>query len=114
MTTSISKDFKSMPFISNITMFNTDPFNTWKSSFRECVKLSSKSINGQIDDETTNRLNIWCTVGIDKLYGEYAINGAIFGKDFGLKYLDDKSMLSKINDWEWLTNEFNKTLRIDS
>ena len=108
MTTSISKDFKSMLSISNVTIFNTDPFNTWKSAFRECVKLSSRSINGQVDNETTNRLNIWCTVGINNLYGEYAIKGAIAGKEFGLKYSTDKSMLSKINDWEWLTSEFNK------
>ena len=108
MTTSISNKFKPMPIISNITAFNTDPFNTWKSAFRECVKLSSKSIDDQIDCETTDRLYTWCTVGIDNLYGEYAIRGAIAGKEFGLKYSDNKSMLSKINDWEWLTNEFNK------
>ena len=108
MTTSISKRFKAIPEISNITAFNTDPFNTWKSAFRECVKLSSKSIDGQIDQETTDRLSIWCTIGIDKLHGEYAIKGAIAGKEFGLKYSNDKSMLSKINDWEWLTSEFNK------
>ena len=108
MTTSISKDFKSMLSISNVTIFNTDPFNTWKSAFRECVKLSSKSIDGQVDNETNDRLNIWCTVGINNLYGEYAIKGAIAGKEFGLKYSTDKSMLSKINDWEWLTSEFNK------
>jgi len=108
MTTSISNRFKAKLSVSNVTSFNTDPFNTWKSAFRECVKLSSRSINGQIDQETTDRLNIWCTVGIDSLYGEYAIKGACAGKEFGLKYSTDKSMLSKINDWEWLTSEFNK------
>jgi hypothetical protein len=108
MTTSISNKFNPMSTISNITVFNTDPFNTWKSAFRECVKLSSKTIEGQIDQETTERLEIWCTVGSNELYGEYSIKGAMTGKEFGLKYSDNPSMLSKINDWEWLTNEFNK------
>lgn len=108
MTTSISKKFKAMEEVSNVTRFDTDPFNTWKSAFRECVKLSSKIIDGQIDDETKERLDIWCTIGADKLYGEWAILGANLGRDYGLKYKDNSGMLYKINDWEWLRDEFNK------
>ncbi len=108
MTTSISKRFKSVEKLSNITAFNTDPFNTWRSAFRECVKLSSKIIEGQYDPLTEEWLNVWCTVGADRLFGEYAIKGAIAGKEFGLKYADDKEMLKKINDWEWLKNEFGQ------
>ncbi len=106
MTTSISDQFKSMQKVSNITVFNTDPFNTWKSAFRECVKLSAKLINRQNDDETTERLEIWCTQGRDKLYGEDAIAGAIAGKEFGLAAKGDKTELIKINDFEWLKNKF--------
>ena len=47
MTTSISKKFKPMPVVSNITRCDTDPFNTWKSAFRECVKRASKTIDRQ-------------------------------------------------------------------
>ena len=108
MTTSISNKFNSMDGVSNLTVFNTDPFNTWKSAFRECVKMSSKVIDGQVDVETENRLTAWCTVGYDKPYGEYSIKGALMGKEFGIKNSNNKSMLSKINDWEWLTNEFRK------
>lgn len=111
MTTSISKRFKSMPKVSNITSFNTDPFNTWKSAFRECVKLSSKVINGQIDNETQNRLDVWCTVGADRPFGEYCVKGAITGKEFGLTYSQDKDMLKNINDWEWLTNKFEENIK---
>jgi hypothetical protein len=108
MTTSISNRFNPIDEISNITNFNTDPFSSWRSAFRECVKLSSKSISGQIDSETENRLNIWCTVGSDKEFGKYCISGAQSGKEFGFKYKNDKDMLSKINDWQWLENEFKK------
>jgi hypothetical protein len=108
MTTSISTEFKIIDIISNITCFNTDPFNTWKSAFRECVKLSSKIIDGQVDIETEKRLDVWCTVGIEKPYGEYAIKGSNAGKEFGTKYINDTKELSKINDWQWLENEFRK------
>jgi len=108
MTTSISKKFISVDKVSNITAFNTDPFNTWKSAFRECVKLSSKVINGQVDDETQYRLNVWQTVGVDKKFGEYAIKGSRLGHEFGTMYSDKKEMLSKINDWKWLEDEFKK------
>lgn len=106
MTTSISKKFISVDKTSNLTIFNTDPFNAWKSAFRECVKLSSKIIDGQIDIESETRLNVWCTVGIDQPFGEYSIKGANAGKDFGTEYCNDTSMLSKINDWNWLIDKF--------
>ena len=47
MTTSITDKFKPVHEISNITAFNTSPFETWKSAFRECCKLSSKVIDRQ-------------------------------------------------------------------
>ena len=107
MTTSISNQFKSMPDISNITAFNTDPFNTWKSSFRECVKLSSRSIDRQNEEETQQRLNVWMTKGTDRAYGEYAVRGAIQGAEYGSKNKTDLSALAKINDFDWLTEIFN-------
>jgi hypothetical protein len=108
MTTSISRRFESIPKLSNITFFNTDPFNTWRSAFRECVKLSSKVINNQYDPLTEEWLDTWCNKGIDKPFGEYSIKGALAGREFGTKHADDKDMLKKINDWEWLENEFRQ------
>jgi hypothetical protein len=108
ITTGVSSNIKVINEVSNITRFNTDPFNSWKSAFRECVKLSSKVIPGQHDDETLKRLEIWCSEGEDKLYGKYAILGANMGKEFGSKYKNDLNMLQKINDWEWLRIEFEK------
>ena len=104
MTTSISKDFKVMQQISNITAFNTDPFNTWKSAFRECAKLSSKTIDRQKEEETNERLKTWTTVGHDRQYGEYALAGATAGMEFGLSRRAD---LRLINNFEWLKEQFN-------
>jgi hypothetical protein len=107
MTTSISDKFKPMPILSNITAFNTDPFNTWKSAFRECAKLSSKIINRQKGYETEERLEIWQTVGADRLYGKYSIKGAISGAEYGKRYYNSVDDLRKINDFNWLREQFN-------
>jgi hypothetical protein len=83
MTTSISRHFKPIKVVSNITAFNTDPFSTWRSAFRECCKLSSKVIDRQKNEETENRLHVWQTVGKDRPYGEWAIKGAEAGTLIG-------------------------------
>jgi len=105
MTTSISKNFKIINEVANITAFNTDPFNTWKSAFRECAKLSSKTIRRQKNEETESRLKTWTTVGHDRPFGDYAMAGATAGMEFGLSRGSD---LGLINDFEWLRKKFDE------
>lgn len=102
MTTSISRHFKPIKVVSNITAFNTDPFSTWRSAFRECAKLSSKVIDRQKSGETEERLRIWTSVGVDRPFGEYAIQGANAGVQYGLSGAD----LTLINDFDWLKQQF--------
>jgi hypothetical protein len=102
MTTSISSRFNPMLEVSNITEFNTDPFSTWRSAFRECCKLSSKVIAGQVTQETEQRLDSWCTLNDTVSYGFYAHSGALAGRAYGEKNASDKEALSKINDFTWL------------
>jgi hypothetical protein len=106
MTTSISNLFKPVERISNITAFNTDPFSTWRSAFRECCKLASRVIDRQNEDETRNRLNTWCSVG-----NEYATDGARAGKEYGEQNKTNIEALKKINDFEWLKEQFNERHR---
>lgn len=107
MTTSISDKFVAVKSVSNYTAFNTDPFNTWKSAFRECCKLSSKVIDRQKDDETQSRLVAWCTKGEDKEFGKYAIAGAKSGAAYGARHRGNIEALKLINDFEWLEERFN-------
>jgi hypothetical protein len=95
MTTAISKKFKAIPVISNITAFDTDPFSTWKSAFRECVKLSSRIIDRQQDEETQYRLDVWCNESTDS----YALDGARAGRDYGLENKNNLEALKMINDF---------------
>lgn len=108
MTTSISNKFVAVKKISNITAFNTDPFNTWKSAFRECCKLSSKIIDRQKDHETNLRLRTWCTyTRPDVEYADFALRGAKEGAAYGTRNKNDIAALKKINDFDWLKEKFD-------
>ena len=86
--------------------FDTDPFNTWKSAFRECVKLSSRVIDRQKDNETQNRLVAWCTKSTGE-FKDYAEKGAKSGAVYGARNKNNKDELAKINDFDWLKERFN-------
>lgn len=109
MTTAISKKFKAMSVVSNITSFDTDPFSAWKSAFRECVKLSSRIIDRQQDEETQYRLDVWCNESTDS----YALDGARTGRDYGLENKNNLEALKMINDFTWLEEQFNERCRKD-
>lgn len=110
ITTSISAHFQPMPEISNFTRFNVDSFSSWKSGFRECAKLASKTIDRQDNNETERRLQIWCNNGATDIYGIDAIRGALQGKEFGEKFKNHPTELQKINDFDWLKTQFEQRL----
>jgi hypothetical protein len=105
LATSIMPKLKVISKISNETRFNVDEFSTWRSAFRESVKLyvSTKTAD-TVADETVNRLEKWKTLGEDRTYGPYSIAGANHAIDF----VNNNTDLSKINDRKWLEQEFNK------
>jgi len=106
-TTTVSKSLKVIPEVSNITHFNTDPFSSWRSGFRECAKLASKLIPNQDNTETEERLNVWCTKGADREFGDFAIMGANEGREFGAENINQPEQLRLINDFKWLEKKFN-------
>jgi hypothetical protein len=112
MTTSISNRFKVMEQVSNINDFNVDPLSSWRTAFRECVKLSSRNIPGQVDAETTDRLNAWCYNTSTAEYAEYVRGGASAGNWYGSTYKNDPVKLAKINDYNWLAAEFEQHIKM--
>lgn len=100
MTTNISSRFKAMDQVSNITAFNTDPFSTWRSAFRECCKLAVTN-----NVESNARLDIWSTVATGE-YSEFAISGALAGKVYGQENAANIAALRLINDFDWLLTTY--------
>ena len=103
-TTGLSNRFKSMPEISCITRFNTDAFSTWRSAFRECVKLT---IND--DAESRQRLEAWINTTGTEAFTEEAVKGATEGNQFALKNKNNLEELNKINDFDWLEAYYDKS-----
>lgn len=106
MTLSISNKIKIIEQISNITHFNVDEFSTWRSAFRECVKLTLNILQKKDNDESLQRLNTWCEIGLDKPFGKYSIQGARDGKNYALVNYEDVYALKLINDFDWLKERF--------
>lgn len=112
-TTSVSGKFKAMPETSNSTYINADAFTAYKSGFRECAKLASKTIkdpegyyDSANDPKVLEHLEIWCTKG-EGPFGAWAVLGAKDGRKHGEKSQGDTEALDKINDFKWLEEKFN-------
>lgn len=98
MTLSID-EFTIMEEVASVTNFNTSGFETWKSAFRECVKLSQQSNN-----ESQERLNTWIT----KAKGKFAAD-CIMGARDGVKFSKNKdTLLKRINDFKYLRELYEK------
>ncbi len=104
MTLSID-EFTVMDEIASTTNFNTSAFETWRSAFRECVKLSQQS-----DSESQKRLSIWTTKAKGK-FASHCVGGAIDG----VKYAKDKeNSLKKINNFKYLRELYDKRTKNES
>lgn len=103
-TTGLSKRFKSMPEISCVTRFNTDAYSTWRSAFRECVKLTLSN-----DPDSDKRLEAWLHPVPNADFRHDAKLGAEEGKAFALANKDNLEQLNNINDYDWLNEQYNKS-----
>ena len=92
-----------MPEVSCITRFNTDAFSTWRSAFRECVKLTLND-----DEESKQRLEAWMNTKGDADLIEEGKQGALEGNTFAKENKNNLAELDKINDFKWLENKWNQ------
>lgn len=95
--------------VSNVTMYNTDPYNAWKTAFRECVKLASGIMPNDDNVVRLERLRVWQECA-DGDFGYYSKLGAIQGADFGMYYNNNSSALAHINDFAWLSAQFERAV----
>lgn len=100
MTTSFS--LKIIPEVASITHFNVSAFETWRSAFRECVKLSCSD-----SQEAAERLNVWCSAAHGP-HSEWALRGAQEGREYGIVHRNNADALFVINDYQWLEKRFTE------
>jgi hypothetical protein len=87
---------------SGVARYNTDEFSTWRTSFREAIKL-------KLDDSSVSRdrLKTWTTVGVGD-FAQYSIQGAQHAVEYFKQVHGDINKLKLSYEWAWLRDKFNK------
>jgi hypothetical protein len=91
---------------SGIAMYNTDEYSTWRTSFRESLKLKATIVNNPNDTASINRLMAWSTKG-EGNFGEYSIKGALDAIEYYDEVNGDMDKLKLSYEWAWLKSKFN-------
>jgi len=96
----LSKKHEVVELLSATAHFNQSPTITWRTAFRECIKLKAAT-----DEVSAERLKVWTTVA----EGDHA-EWSIIGANDAVEYFDlvngehEKLMLSF--EWSWLDQYF--------
>lgn len=88
--------------LSGVSMYNIDPWTTWRTAFRESVKLINAG-----DTESMIRLEAWTGVG-NGHYGEWSIKGACDGVEYWHSVGGSMELLLLSYDWNWLNSYYKK------
>ena len=86
---------------SGVAVYNTDAWSTWRTSFREALKLRADDSQASKD-----RLEAWLTVGNGD-FAEYSINGAKDAVEYYDEVGEDLAKLRLSYDWPWLKALFD-------
>jgi hypothetical protein len=95
----LSKVHTVVPECISISRFNTDPWITWRSAFRETMKLQREVVLGA-GPEIQHRLKTWCTVAEGE-NAEWCIQGALDGVEYHNTVNGDYEALKLSFDWAW-------------
>ena len=104
MTTSLADSYIKLNILATEHRFNYNPYSTWRTAFREAVKLSAGINKNNNDQESQERLTMWCEAGLETQYGYFAIQGA----RQGCKWASEDYDAMKVNDFKWLKNKFTE------
>ncbi len=88
-----------VPILSGVAQYNTSAWSTWRTAFREAIKLRASLP----DVEAQYRLNQWMTTGLG-LYGDISVQGAKDGVDYYESVNGDFDKLKLSYEWSWLAS----------
>jgi hypothetical protein len=81
---------------SGVAMFNTDAWSTWRTAFREAIKLCVSN-----DDVSRDRLKTWLVNGTGA-FAQYSIDGARHAVEYYEAVNHDIDKLKLSYEWAWL------------
>ena len=91
-----------LDILSGVANFNTDSWTTWRTSFREALKLCTYP-----DKVSQERLKVWTTVA-EGDYAQDCLNGANDAIEYFDEVAGDYDLLRLSYDWAWLREYYNK------
>jgi hypothetical protein len=86
---------------SGIAMYNSSEWDTWRTAFRECIKLKASN-----SPENKERLDVWLNIG-NGAFAEYSIRGAKDAVEYYYEVEGDFDKLRLSYDWVWLQAYFD-------
>ena len=104
----MAQPFKSIFMTVGTAVFNQSPYITWRTAFREVIKLLLQQTKNPDDRRNNNRLNTWLNHTNGGQYSEWCIRGANDAKEFFLESNQDLMKLKCTFDWQWLYNYSKK------
>lgn len=102
----LSKAHEVVPILSGTAHFNQDEWTTWRTAFREVVKLKY-FMETQPTMETEHRLNTWLKTANGK-HAEYCLSGAHDAINYYHEVEGDYDKLFNTFQWAWLRDRFTR------
>jgi hypothetical protein len=102
----LSKAHEVVPILSGIAHFNQSAWMTWRTAFREVVKLKHFSVT-QPNVETEYRLKTWLTKAQGD-YAEWCLRGAADAVEYYESVNGDYDALMLTFEWAWLQEYFKR------
>ena len=96
---------ESVNMLSGTAMFNTDEFSTWRTAFREVIKLKS-----DYADISQERLEVWLNKA-DGDFAQYCLDGARHAVEYYDEVEGDIEKLRLSYDWPWLKAYFDEKFK---
>jgi hypothetical protein len=94
-----------VPILSGAAHFDQDAWTTWRTAFREVLKLRM-FMDIQPTLETEHRLNVWQNFAAGK-FAEYSKQGAQDAVAYYNEVDGDPALLQLSFDWDWLRERYN-------
>jgi hypothetical protein len=85
---------------SGIGMYNSSKWDTWRTSFRECIKLKAARTM-----ENKERLDTWLNIGTGE-FAQYSLDAAQHAVEYYNEVNGDFDKLRLSYDWVWLRNHY--------
>jgi len=92
---------------SGVALYNTDAYATWRTAFREVIKLKDQVVKNPQDKESASRLYTWLNVG----YGDFSKWSKLGAADAEYYYEEVSGDYNKLNlsyEWAWLKDLFKQ------